>query len=289
MLALGLLLPPTPRASTSHMFAMLKMDSLLMHVPSPRLILVGGSNLSLSINSQILKDSLNVNPINTGLSWSIGFVYNFDNTLRYIREGDIIVASIEYIQYYDNNAYGGQDLMRVMLDVAPKQIIRLRPQQLINILPEIPYYAFSKYKLTEYMFHRDPLEIYDRNATNGYGDNCKHWDRKARKINSEKSLPAKFDKQAFDLLDEYRKKIEARGARLMITFPGLHSATYVRQERGIKSIQKELQRRGFLLLGNPERYVMPDSLIFDTPYHFIKKGVDYRTQLLVEDLRNALQ
>jgi hypothetical protein len=285
---LGVLLPTTPRASTSHMFAMLKMDSLLVHVPSRRLILLGGSNLSLSINSQILKDSLKINPINTGLSWTIGFVYNFDHTMKYLKQGDILVASIEYIQYYDGNAFGGQDLMRLILDVTPKEITNLRRQQLFNILPDIPYYAFSKYKPSEYLFHRNPLEIYDRNATNGYGDNCKHWNREAMKINSNKPLPKVLDNQAFDLLEEFRKEVEAKGARLLITFPALHSATYVRQEPGIKAIQRELQRRGLPLLGNPERYVMHDSVIFDTPYHFIKKGVDYRTQLLVEDLRYAL-
>jgi hypothetical protein len=29
---------------------------------------------------------------------------------------------------------------------------------------------------------------------------------------------------------------------------------------------------------------MPDSMMFNTPYHLLKTGVDYRTQLLIEDI-----
>lgn len=72
LIVVGLILPPTPRASTSHLFAKYHMDSLLRKVPSPRLILVGGSNISLSINSQIIKDSLRINPVNTGVSINVG-------------------------------------------------------------------------------------------------------------------------------------------------------------------------------------------------------------------------
>lgn len=34
---------------------------------------------------------------------------------------------------------------------------------------------------------------------------------------------------------------------------------------------------------------MPDSLMFDSPYHLLKKGVDYKTQLLIEDLKTKLK
>jgi hypothetical protein len=43
------------------------------------------------------------------------------------------------------------------------------------------------------------------------------------------------------------------------------------------------------VMGSPERYVMPETLMFDTPYHLIKKGVDLRTELMIEDIKLALQ
>lgn len=34
---------------------------------------------------------------------------------------------------------------------------------------------------------------------------------------------------------------------------------------------------------------MPSSFMFNTPYHFTKQGVDYRTQLLIDDLIKILR
>ena len=68
------------------------MDVRLRNAASPRLILVGGSNLSLGINSQMLKDSLALNPINTGISVGIGLCYMLDNTLKHVRKNDIVVV-----------------------------------------------------------------------------------------------------------------------------------------------------------------------------------------------------
>lgn len=286
---LGIFLPTTPKASTSHMFGKLKMDSLLKNVESPRLILIGGSNISLTINSQLLKDSLAVNPINTGISWTIGFAYMFDNTLKYVRPGDVIVASLEYDQFYNGAVYGGPDLARTIFDVCPQEFFKLRKQQYYNVLPHIPYYAFSKYKPNEYFFLGNPQEVYTRNATNKFGDNCRHWNLPGRRVLPLTPLPEKLDKYAFDLLSEFESAIEERGGILLVTFPCLQQESFIMQSVGIKAIENELKRRNFSLIGTPERYVMPDVLVFDTPYHLIKPGVDLRTNILIEDLKFASQ
>ncbi|MBA4053674.1 MAG: hypothetical protein C0490_03080 [Marivirga sp.] len=285
---IGVLLPTTPRASTSHMFGKLKMDSLLKKTEPPRLILVGGSNLSLTINSQLLKDSLHINPINTAISWNIGFVYMFENTLRYVRPGDIIVASIEYNQFYNGAIYGGPDLTRTILDVAPNDFFKLRWRQYYNMIAHVPLYAFSKFKPGEYFFTRDPLEIYDRNSTNQYGDNCKHWNSASRRIPPESPLPIRYDAYAFDILKDFESRAKEKGVTLLITFPAIQQASFKIQYAGIKSIEREFNKRNFHVMGYPERYIMSDTLIFDTPYHLIKKGVDLRTELLIEDLKIAL-
>lgn len=289
LVIVGLLVPPTPRSATSHLFAKYQMDARLRTVSSPRLILVGGSNISLSINSQIIKDSLNVNPINTGISVNIGLTYMLDNTLRFVRPHDIVVISPEYDQFFDKVALGGEDLVRTVFDVSPKSLMRLRPRQVLRISPLIPYFALSKLKVREYITDRDSLEIYDRNAFNIYGDNCKHWKLPSQKVDPLQPLDVNsFDNFVIDLLREFEVSVNQRGAKMFITFPALQEATFSRQIDGIRKVEGELRKAGFSLLGTPERYVVPDSLLFDTPYHLIKKGVDQRTSLLVQDLKRSL-
>jgi hypothetical protein len=52
-------------------------------------------------------------------------------------------------------------------------------------------------------------------------------------------------------------------------------------------VEAELRAKQFPLLGSPERYIMADNLVFNTPCHPVKEGVDYRTRLLIEDIRKS--
>ena len=42
------------------------------------------------------------------------------------------------------------------------------------------------------------------------------------------------------------------------------------------------------MLGYPERYKIPNNMMYNTPYHLTKEGVDLRTQRLIEDLSQAI-
>ena len=221
----GLLLPPTPRSFTSHLFAKHQMDARLRTAVSPRLILVGGSNISLSVNSQIIKDSLLINPINTGISVNIGLYYMLDNTIKHVRKNDVVVVSPEYDHFFDNVAFGDEELVRTVFDVSPNSVRSLRPRQFLKIAPLIPYYALSKFKVREYLFERDSLEIYDRNAFNVYGDNCKHWTLPIREVEAFKPLEmSAFNRDVVDLLHEFEAAVEERGAKLFITYTALQRA-----------------------------------------------------------------
>ena len=114
---LGLFIPPTPRASDSLLFAHKQKDHLLQHAESPRMIFVGGSNLSFGLNSKIIEDELDVNPINTGIHALIGLQYMFRNTIQYIKEGDVVVLALEYQHFYQDNNQVSEELFRTIFDV----------------------------------------------------------------------------------------------------------------------------------------------------------------------------
>lgn len=76
------------------------------HALPPRIIFVGGSNLAFGLDSQRIKDSLNINVINYGLHAGIGLKYMVDDISTYARKGDIIVFAPEYSHFYSGLAYG---------------------------------------------------------------------------------------------------------------------------------------------------------------------------------------
>jgi len=201
----------------------------------------------------------------------------------------LLWVSPEYDHFFNRVALGDEHLVRTVFDVAPESLLSLEFRQVLKIAPLVPHYSFSKLKVREYISERDPLEVYDKNAFNVYGDNCKHWKLPGQNVDAFNSLDVtSFDHFVIDLLREFEINLNRIGAKLFITFPGLQEASFLNQREAIKKVERELEGAGFLVLGTPERYIMPDSLLFDTPYHLVKKGVDLRTSLLVEDLKNSL-
>ncbi len=285
VISIGLLLPTTPRASQSLLFAKIDKDSLLKNTPSPRIIFIGGSNLSFGLNSQMIKDSLGVNPINTGIHASIGLIYMMDNSINYIRSGDVVIISPEYEQFYGNFAYGKEELLRTVCEVnSLHDAKQLRKQQWLNIAEFLPVLSFSKFKPSEYL-NIKRNNIYSRNSFNQYGDVYTQWDLKQENFASDGPITDHFNNNIIEELHKYKIILQEKGAILFITFPDFQSTSFNKNKAQIAKVQSELKKNGFLLLGNPEKYKMPDSLMFNTPYHLLKVGVDLRTRLLIEDIR----
>lgn len=284
LLVIGFLLPATPRVSKSLLFAKIGKDSLLKNINSPRIIFVGGSNLSFGINSQAIKDSLKLNPINTAVHASIGLVYMMDNTLRFIKKDDIVILVPEYSQFYGRFAFGGEQLLRTVADIDPMKILDLRYEQLINIVSFIPKYSFSKFKPTDYVGFKED-KVYSVNSFNQYGDVDTHWTMQQQNYKPAGTIPGSFNSSVIKLIIDFKMELENKGSKLWITYPGYQTYSFNVNKDKIKKVEEELVRNDLEILGTPERYRMPDSMMFNSSYHLLKKGIDYRTELLIEDLR----
>ena len=287
----GVIIPPTPRASRSLLFSKIDKDLLLSQTPTPRLILVGGSNFSFGINSQSIKEQLNVNPINTSIHASLGISYMLDSTLYYIKSSDVVIVSAEYSQYYGSWAYGGEELLRTVFDVSPETIKLLNRKQWLNIASFFPRFSFSKFKYSHYwLYEGDPAdEVYRRDSFNSYGDVHVHYFKAPEKFDPTHPPMDVFNDDVIAELHSYQCKLNSMGANLLVTFPCLQARTFDLVRAQIARVESELKREGFLLLGTPERYRMPDEFMFNTPYHLNKEGADMRTRLLIEDFKRVQQ
>ncbi len=284
---IGLLLPCTPRSSESLLFAQLQKDKLLKTIKGKRLILVGGSNLSFGIDSKSLSDSLNLKTINTGVHAQIGLQFMMDHSLPMIQKGDLVIIIPEYNQFYGTFAYGGEELLRTILDVDPTQWQLLNGKQLLNLLPLLPEYSFSKFRQHEYFYHFDKDNVYLKSAFNEYGDVYKHWTQVSVKVKADNPIHGKFNNALVEELVDYKKSIENKGAKLLICFPSYQATSYDINRTFIKEIERNLIQNKFSILGNPERYRFNDSLFFNSTYHLNKQGVNHRTSLLLEDIQSA--
>jgi hypothetical protein len=284
LVIIGFMLPVTPRASKSLLYNKVEKDNLLKNTNNPRIIFVGGSNLSFGIDSKTIKDSLNLNPINTAIHATIGLQYMMDNTLQYIKEKDIVILAPEYSHFYGRSVYGGEELLRTIADIELFQIFELSKEQLKNISKYIFKYSFSKLKPTEYFGYKES-DVYSVNSFNQYGDVYTHWEMQQQKFPSADTIKTSYNSNTIKLIDNFKIELEKKGANFFITYPSYQASSFDKSIMQIKRVEKELINNNFQILGTPERYRIPDSMMFNTPYHLLKMGVDYRTELLIEDIQ----
>lgn len=279
-----LFLPTTPKSRNFVLFSKIEKDSLLKNVAKPRIIFIGGSNLVYGLNGQIIKDSLDLNPINTGSIATVGLSFMMDNTLPYIRSGDIVVVAPEYQQFFGTFAYGNQGLLRLLMDVDPKGFEYIKMEQWLKIGKNLPDYFVSKLDPEEYFnVHVDPA--YRSDIFNEFGDSNAHWVLKKQGFDPYDFVKRKLNKSILKEMKKFEQKVIDRGAFIYVTYPCFQDTSFEINKSQISMVESALNDYEFKILGTAERYKMPDSLMFDTPYHLIKEGVDLRTNYLIEDLK----
>jgi hypothetical protein len=287
---IGLLLPATPRAQQSLLMAAPVKDSLLKNVKAPRIIFVSGSSMAVALVSEIIKDSLGCNPINTGIHGGLGLYYMLDNTAKYVQKGDIIVLAPEYHQFYGDFCEGNEELLRVYFDNNDaSDYFKLRSIQLKKTYTFLPRYALSKFIGSQYT-NLKTAEYYSKRAFNQYGDVTKHWDKTwSNPVVYENIDGDYFNEDVLKAVVEFSDFVKSKGATLYCTFPPYLDHSFKSGKSKIDYYEKQLHKQPLTILGRPEDYAMTPDLIFDTPYHLNKVGATKRTLLLIEDLKIQMQ
>ena len=290
LFGLLLLLPVTPRASKSLLFSSIKKDSLLANTASPRIIFVGGSNLSFGLNCQEIKDSLHINPINTAIHGGVGMKYALENTMQYVKQGDIIVFVPEYLFFYKDWNWCSEELFRIVFDCNKKNLKLLSFGQLYKCFPYTGKFIRSKFNKNEYVGWEES-DLYSVNSFNEYGDANAHWNLENQDIIIPKETIdiTEYNPKVIENIKQIFNELQKKDCILLISYPCFQETAFNNSKEIVKKVEKEYCVNGFTVLGSPERYVMPDTLMFNGWYHANRQGVERRTKLLIEDLKNALK
>ncbi len=292
VLLVAALFVPAKSGRQNMLYTQIDKNESLKKTPGPRIIFVGGSNLAYGLDSKSIKDTFNINPINTGVHINIGLKYMLANTLQYAKPGDIIILSAEYQQFYGNLANGEGELFSLVTDIVPQSRNLLDYKQVFTLIKLWPEYAQSKLRpiLLFYKFPKNSgVGRYDRAAFDTFGDATAHWKLPGENPKPYPAITGEINTDALEALIKFKNKIALKKAQLYITFPGYQKSSYQNSVTNILQVKEVLKDNKFQLISSPEEYIIPDSLIFDTPYHLTKKGVDYRTKLLIQDLKKVIK
>lgn len=280
-------IPFNPRQRDSLYFSVLDKNLLLQKTNGPRIIFIGGSNLSFGLNSQVIKDSLQLNPVNTAIHAHIGMAYMLDLVSKHIKKGDVIVIAPEFNQFYDDFSYGGEELLITATCDNPLNILKLKTIQLRNIIKFTPG-LISKLNIFDYLFYKQAkFDIYSRNAFNIYGDATNHWNSKNLTVPPSNYFGSNLNRNVRNDFIKFNTIVKAKGATCLFTFPCIQGKTYDNCINQVKEVESEMQMTGIPIISKSETYKFSDSLIYNSVYHLNYIGVQRRTFLLLKDLNEA--
>ncbi len=288
-------------AENNYLAAVLEKDRIIRSTPSPKIILVGGSNLAFGIDSKAIQDSLGLRAVNMGLYAKLGLKYMLAQVRPYIKPGDVVLVVPEYDQFYGDFANGDNTLNTALL-YAPGDRIRdfmrsysmadvvLRPRA-ENVRRSFLRAAASAAGVEDAFFPPDTNPVYNRRSFNQFGDVVSHLGR--RGINPDsifvKPLPpmADFNKGTLDDLNGISDEAREQKAHAYFLFPSYIASSYDINVAAVDSLTNRLAAGMRMpILGTAKDFVYPGNYFFDTRFHLNEEGRRNRTLKLIEMLRD---
>jgi len=290
----------TRASDDNYLAAVLEKDRLIRTTPSPKIILVGGSNLAFGIDSRMIRDSLNVNVVNMGLYAKLGLRYMLAQVKPYVRPHDVLIIVPEYDQFYGKFSEGDNTLNTALLYAPADRIgdfiksysvidVVLRPR-MENVRRGFLQATADAFGVKSKYFPPDTNAVYNRRSFDQYGDMMSHLGRKSMNPDSiyvGKLPPAsEFNKRTIDDLNDIGDAARVRGAHAYFLFPSYIDRSYTINAGGIAWLERRLVKDMRIpILGTPKDFVYPSNWFFDTRYHLNQLGRGPRTVKMIEILR----
>lgn len=289
-------------ADDDYLAAVLEKDRLIRTTASPKIILVGGSNLAFGIDSKEMQDSLGMSVVNMGLYAKLGLRYMLAQVKPYIKTGDVVIVVPEYDQFYGDFANGDNTLNTALLYAPADRIpdfirsysivdVVLRPR-VENARRAFLRAAAAAIGREKQFFPPDTNPVYNRHSFNEYGDVVSHRNRKGLNPDSiyVKPLPPMKDFNAKTLrdlngIDEKAKSVKAHA---YFMFPSYIDRSYVINVAAIDSLRRKVAAGSSMpIIGAPTDFVYPKNYFFDTRYHLTWDGRAVRTRKMIDTLRRV--
>lgn len=294
----------TRDADNNYLAAVLEKDRLIRNTPSPKIILVGGSNLAFGVDSKLMQDSLGVRVVNMGLYAKLGLRYMLAQVKPYIRRGDIVVVVPEYDQFYGQFSEGDNTLNTALL-YAPRDRIPdfVKSYSVVDVVlrPRVENARRSfltgvadLFGMKDKYFPPDTNPVYNRHSFNTYGDAISHLGKTPENPDSifvkPHPPPSDFSRKALAELNDIGDLSRERRAHSYFMFPSYLDRAYAINVESIARLRGKLEREMRLpILGTAQEFVYPGKWFFDTRYHLNELGRDVRTMQMVQLLRAARQ
>jgi hypothetical protein len=266
---------------------------LLEKVAAPRIILIGGSGVAYSIDSEQITAATGREVVNMGVFAQFGLRYMLEEVQSDIRADDVVVVIPEYSHFY--YLFNGWRGWNELIFVYPKALTYLNStQQLKAIGRAFPRFYRQKVKtLGKNLLTKFKTGGQDNVAYNQYGDYVAHLDSKEVFDLTENGLfhafidmaNLKLNRSVVPVLNNFQQKMTDKGATVYFSYPTIPELQFSNSKKIIEQVVEDLDKKAnFERLNRPVEEVQPLDDFYDTVYHLKKDGRTRRTQRLIDNL-----
>jgi len=276
--------------------SMLKIN-LLETTPSPRIIVIGGSNIAFGIDSELMEAAFGVPVINDGLHGGLG-VAPLRELREHIKQGDIIIVSLEYTNFAGRDQMNGENgILSDWIEFSPNRIRYLEsPWKEATSLYAIMLQRKVNREINLGLVGSGMQEIrgiYTGNRFNTQGDFIGHLEDKSVKpkdIPSTSYAVYSLYDGIFIFLEDFNQYAKARGATVYFEAQSSRQANC--DSTGIERMKEFFdtfrEKTSIPVVTGMDQLCLPNKYFFDTPFHLNARGRQIRTERLIINLQKII-
>lgn len=281
-----------PQYSYNYNAALQDKINRLSNVESPKIVLIGNSNLAFGINSEMLEDAFGMPVVNMGLHGGLGNAFHEEMAKVNVQKGDIIL--IVHTEFADDDAISDPVLAWLTIENHPKLWRLIRPKDIPDMFLSYPDYAKKALALWSAREgnETDLGTVYSRMAFNEYGDVA--FRRPETILESDffdkNPIPVpEINQTCTQRLNDLNEYVTQKGALLLTAACPVPFGAHTPPAEEYIRFQKQLEEcLDFPVISDYTDYFLDYSFFYDTAGHLTDEGAALRTSQLILDLQDFL-
>jgi hypothetical protein len=281
----------------------------LAALQSPKIVLIGGSNLAYGVDSPMIEAATGCPVDNLGLNGFLGARYLFADSRPHLNAGDLIVIALEYDTYV-SSANGRPDALFGVAKADPAALARMNWDQQLMVLETLSYIAQRKAIRMMGVAERVVLNtlagrevrppyfpgsgeelivagVEQRAGFNSNGDIVSHLDMDLpfEPFDGLDLTEVGLERDTIDETVNFVRDMEARGVHVLLSFTPTARDYYDQHREFVEDVYRRL-REGVpeAIRSRPSAFLFERAQFFDTVFHLRREPRAERTQALITDM-----
>lgn len=257
----------------------------LAMLPSPKVVLVGGSNVCYGINSKMLQDSLHMPVVDMTINADVGMLFYYNQVKPFIHKNDIVIGIPEYGA--DDKIWGDESMYELGIAEAAN-LATITPLQWVRL----PLYLGAIIKDNYAIIFSDKAAVINngRELYNAWGDYTGHQHDSANlsllpaNKREKSTMTGPIASRFSALVEDFDSFCRLQRATYLHAYP-VYARPLYNKEYALK-LRKALHR--VTIIGLPENYLYTFNQLYDSPNHLVFSMRNQRTRQLIADVKEAL-